>query len=244
MSNVPGAASTTQQLQLEALNEVIKLLIEKEANSTLASPSAAPSLQSLCAASVCASRLHSQATSPCLDLDGGILPAGNFSAWDQGTLTLLAIVHAAGILPPGGHYWREVNRRKSSRKTPSPKPSPTLPYKWQRTATSSCSKQVTERLVRSTPPMQRAQQTLSSSPQPPWGFWASLVAQGQQVQVMSNAYVLRGSCYITNVNNKLGSQQSITVDTVPSGHSRRRLHHGRRRRCNHPGVLVRHPVLP
>ena len=31
MSNVIGTASTTQQLQLEALNEVIKLLIEKEA---------------------------------------------------------------------------------------------------------------------------------------------------------------------------------------------------------------------
>ena len=31
MSNIIGTASTTQQLQLEALNEVIKLLIEKEA---------------------------------------------------------------------------------------------------------------------------------------------------------------------------------------------------------------------
>ncbi len=29
MANLPGAASTTQELQLEALNEVIKLLIEK-----------------------------------------------------------------------------------------------------------------------------------------------------------------------------------------------------------------------
>ena len=31
MPNIIGTASTTQQLQLEALNEVIKLLIEKEA---------------------------------------------------------------------------------------------------------------------------------------------------------------------------------------------------------------------
>ena len=31
MSNAIGTAATTQQLQLEALNEVIKLLIEKEA---------------------------------------------------------------------------------------------------------------------------------------------------------------------------------------------------------------------
>jgi hypothetical protein len=34
---------------------------------------------------------------------------------------------------------------------------------------------------------------------------------------MSNTYTLRGTCYVTNVNNKLGSVQSITVDTVPTG---------------------------
>jgi hypothetical protein len=49
----------------------------------------------------------------------------------------------------------------------------------------------------------------------PWG--ARLISQNQQVQVMTNAYVLRGICYVTNCNNKLGSTQSITVDVVPSG---------------------------
>ena len=36
----------------------------------------------------------------------------------------------------------------------------------------------------------------------PWG--ARLISQGQQVQVMSNTYTLRGTCYVNNVNNKLG----------------------------------------
>ncbi len=76
----------------------------------------------------------------------------------------------------------------------------------------------------------------------PWG--ARLISQGQQVQVMSNTYTLRGTCYVNNVNNKLGSAQSITVDAVPAGHSRRRLHHGRGRGGYHSGVPVRHSVLP
>jgi len=49
----------------------------------------------------------------------------------------------------------------------------------------------------------------------PWG--ARLISQGQQLQVMSNTYTLRGTCYVNNVNNKLGSVQSITVDAVPAG---------------------------
>ena len=70
------------------------------------------------------------------------------------------------------------------------------------------------------------------------------MAQGQQVQIMTNAYVLRGTCYITNCNNKLGSTQSITVDAVPAGHSGWRLYHGGRCSCNDSSILVRHSVLP
>ena len=61
---------------------------------------------------------------------------------------------------------------------------------------------------------------------------------------MSNTYTLRGTCYVNNVNNKLGSVQSITVDAVPAGHSRRRLHHGRGRGGYHAGIPVRHTLLP
>ena len=92
MSNVIGTASTTQQLQLEALNEVIKLLIEKEAKLD----ARISERGSITPVSLRSFRLRFQTAFPgnvaLFNLDGGILPAGNFSAWDQGTLTPLATV--------------------------------------------------------------------------------------------------------------------------------------------------------
>ena len=49
------------------------------------------------------------------------------------------------------------------------------------------------------------------------GRGAHLVKPQQVVQVMSNAYVLRGSCTIQQVFNSLGSTQQIQVDTIPPG---------------------------
>ncbi len=87
MSNIIGTASTTQQLQLEALNEVIKLLIEKEAKLD----ARISERGSITPVSLRSFRLRFQTAFPgnvaSVNLDGGILPAGNFSAWDQGTLT-------------------------------------------------------------------------------------------------------------------------------------------------------------
>ena len=92
MSNIIGTASTTQQLQLEALNEVIKLLIEKEAKLD----SRISERGSITPVSLRSFRLRFQTAFPgnvaLFNLDGGILPAGNFSQWDQGTLTPLATV--------------------------------------------------------------------------------------------------------------------------------------------------------
>src|SRR6202789_4620951 len=92
MPNVIGTASTTQQLQLEALNEVIKLLIEKEAKLD----ARISERGSITPVSLRSFRLRFQTAFPgnvaLFNLDGGILPAGNFSAWDQGTLTPLATV--------------------------------------------------------------------------------------------------------------------------------------------------------
>jgi len=65
MSNLIGTASTTQQLQLEALNEVIKLLIEKEAKLDARISERGSIIQVPFAAFRCASRPRSPATSPC-----------------------------------------------------------------------------------------------------------------------------------------------------------------------------------
>jgi hypothetical protein len=50
------------------------------------------------------------------------------------------------------------------------------------------------------------------------GFGSRLLAQGQKVQVFtSNFATSRGSCTITSIQNTLGGTQSVTVDVVPTG---------------------------
>lgn len=50
------------------------------------------------------------------------------------------------------------------------------------------------------------------------GFGSRLLAQGQKVQVFTSNFVTnRGSCTITGIQNTLGGTQSVTVDAVPSG---------------------------
>lgn len=49
------------------------------------------------------------------------------------------------------------------------------------------------------------------------GRGAHLCKEQQQVQIMSPAYVLRGSCTIQNVFKGLGQTQQIQVDAIPAG---------------------------
>jgi hypothetical protein len=49
------------------------------------------------------------------------------------------------------------------------------------------------------------------------GRGARLLQRQQTVQIMSNAYVLRGSCSIVTVYNGLGVTQQIVVDAAPGG---------------------------
>src|SRR5579859_1665236 len=92
MAGVLGQASTTQQLQLEALNNVIKLLIEKDAKLD----SRISERGTITPVSLRSYRLRMQTAFPgnvsMFNLDGGVMPGGSFSQWDQGTLTPLAIV--------------------------------------------------------------------------------------------------------------------------------------------------------
>lgn len=49
------------------------------------------------------------------------------------------------------------------------------------------------------------------------GRGAHLMKEQQTVQVMSSAYVLRGTCTIQNVYKSLGATQQIQVDAIPGG---------------------------
>jgi hypothetical protein len=213
MAAVTGAAATTQQLQLEALNKTIKLLIEKEATLD----NRISERGDITTVSLRSFRLRMQSSFPgnvaMINLDGGILPTGSFSQWDQGTLTPLAFaipVEYSRLVDMIGEGGPTVVSENPVTKTLADVAVQMAKNRDQFLQTAGDGKlaQVDAGYAGGgANPI-----TLSATP---WG--ARLVAQGQQIQVMSNAYALRGTAYITNVNNKLGSAQSITVDAVPSG---------------------------
>lgn len=213
MSNFLGAASTSQQLQLEALNNVIKLLIEKEAKLD----ARISERGTITPVSLRSYRVRFQTSFPgnvaLFNLDGGILPAGSFSQWDQGTLTPLATVipveysRLVDIIGEGGPKVVSENPVTKTLADVAVQMSKNRDQFLQQAGDGKIGQVLSTYAGGGANPI-----TLESTP---WG--ARLVSQGQQVQVMSNAYVLRGTCYINNVNNKLGSQQSITVDAVPAG---------------------------
>jgi len=213
MSNLIGTASTTQQLQLEALNEVIKLLIEKEAKLD----ARISERGSITPVSLRSFRLRFQTAFPgnvaLFNLDGGILPAGNFSAWDQGTLTPLATVipveysRLVDIIGEGGPKVVSENPVTKTLADVAVQMAKNRDQFLQQAGDGKIGQVDPSYAGGGANPI-----VLASSP---WG--ARLISQGQQVQVMSNTYALRGTCYVNNVNNKLGAAQSITVDAVPAG---------------------------
>src|ERR1700743_1248213 len=213
MSNVMGQASTTQQWQLEALNEVIKLLIEKEAKLD----SRISERGSITPVSLRSFRIRFQTAFPgnvsLFNLDGGILPAGNFSAWDQGTLTPLAYVipveysRLVDIIGEGGPKVISENPVTKTLADVAVQMSKNRDQFLQQAGDGKIGQVLSTYAGGGANPI-----TLENSP---WG--GRLIPQGQQVQIMSNTYTPRGSCYVTNVNNKLGAVQSIAVDAVPSG---------------------------
>jgi|GEM_PF-1462114 len=215
MPNLPGAASTTQELQLEALNEVIKLLIEKEAKLD----SRISERGSITPVSLRSFRIRFQTAFPgnvaMFNLDGGILPAGNFSQWVQGTTTPLAYVipveysRLVDIVGEGGPKVVSENPVTKTLADVAVQMAKNRDQFLQQSGDGKIGQVDTTYGGGGANPI-----VLANSP---WG--ARLISQGQQVQVMTGDgnYTLRGTCYVTNVNNKLGGVQSITVDSVPAG---------------------------
>lgn len=215
MPNLPGAASTTQELQLEALNEVIKLLIEKEAKLD----SRISERGSITPVSLRSFRVRFQTAFPgnvsMFNLDGGVLPAGNFSQWVQGTVTPLAYVipveysRLVDIVGEGGPKVVSENPVTKTLADVAVQMAKNRDQFLQQAGDGKIGQVDASYAGSGANPI-----VLANSP---WG--ARLISQGQQVQIMTGDgnYTLRGSCYVTNVNNKLGGIQSITVDSVPSG---------------------------
>jgi hypothetical protein len=217
-----GQAATTQQLQLEALNDIIKLLIEEE--SLL--DKRISERGSITPVSLRSFRVRFQTAFPgnvaLFNLDGGIIPTGSFSAWDQGTITPLAWIipveysRLTDIIGEGGP---KVVSENPVDKTLADVAKQMALQRDQFLQQSGDGHIAT---VDSTYAGGGANPILIAAAPVLQGnvggaFGARLISQGQQVQVMSPSYALRGVCVVTNVSKKLGTHQSITVDSVPVG---------------------------
>jgi len=213
MAAVTGQAATTQQLQLEALNKTIKLLLEKD--DTL--DNRISERGDITPVSLRSFRVRFQTGFPgnvaLLNLDGGIMPSGGFDTWDQGTITPLATVipveysKLTDIIGEGGPKVVSENPVTKTLADVAVQMRKNRDQFLQQAGDGKIAQVDTSYAGGGANPI-----ILASTP---WG--ARLISQNQQVQVMTNAYVLRGSCYVTNCNDKLGAVQSITVDAVPAG---------------------------
>jgi hypothetical protein len=213
MANVVGTASTTQQLQLEALNKTIKLLIELEATLD----GRISERGDITTVSLRSFRLRFQTGTPgnveMINLDGGSLPSGSFSTWDQGTLTPLAYAipveytKLADMIGEGGPTVVSENPVTKTLADVARQMATQRDQFLQQAGDGKIAQVLSTYAGGGANPI-----TLEPSP---WG--ARLISQGQKLQVMTNAYALRGTCYVTNVNKKLGGSQSVTVDAVPAG---------------------------
>lgn len=213
MANFPGQASTSQQLQLEALNNTIKLLIEKESSLD----SRISERGDITTVSLRSFRLRFQTAFAgnveLFNLDSGVLPSGNFDAWDQGTLTPLAYVipvqysRLADMIGDGGP--------KVVSESPVSKTLADVAVQMGKNRDQFLQQAGDGKIGQVDASYGGGGANPIVLASTPWG--SRLISQNQKVQVMTNTYTLRGTCYVTNVNNKLGSAQSITVDAVPAG---------------------------
>jgi len=145
------------------------------------------------------------------NLDGGTLPTGGSSQWDQFLVTPLAFVKPI-------EYTRLADETGEPKSVASQNPvSKTI---------ADCVRgiQVQRDMFLQTAGDGKLAQVdasyaggganpiiLASSP---WG--ARLLRRGQKIQVMTNAFVLRGIATVLDVTKTLGVAQSIRVDAVPA----------------------------
>lgn len=204
-------ATTAAALQLEDVNDVIPMLVEvsNKLDARIKDNGRATKV------STKSYRVRIQTADvgdvAKFNLEGGTLPTGGSSQWDQFLVTPLAFVKPI-------EYTRladETGDKGVSSQNPVSK------------TIADCVKGIqTQRdMFLQTAGDGKIGQVLSTyaggganpiTLEPsPWG--ARLMRRGQKIQVMSNAFALRGTAVITNVVKTLGATQSITVDVVPGG---------------------------
>lgn len=208
-----GTAATVQQLQLEALNEQIRLLIETESQLD----KRISERGSVTPVSLRSFRVRFQTSLPgnvsAFNLDGGVLPTGSFSAWDQGTITPTAWVipveysRLTAIIGEGG---AKVVSENPVAKTLADVALQMAKQRDQFLQTGGTGQLAT---VDASYAGGGANPIVLQN----LGFGARLLSQQQTVQVFSSALALRGTCTIQLVNSKLGNTQTIQVDAVPAG---------------------------
>lgn len=213
MAAVVGQASTTQQLQLEALNKTIKKLLETD--DTL--DNRISERGDITPVSLRSFRVRFQTGLPgnvaLLNLDGGVMPSGGFDTWDQGTITPLATVipveysKLTDLIGEGGP--------KVISESPVTRTLADVAVQMRKNRDQFLQQAGDGKIGQVLSTYAGGGANPITLEPTPWG--ARLISQNQQVQVMSNTYTLRGACYVTNCNNKLGTTQSIVVDAVPAG---------------------------
>ena len=210
---MPQLTSTTSAaLQLEDVNDVIPVLVElsNKLDARIKDNGRATQV------STKSYRVRIQTADvgdvAKFNLEGGTLPTGGSSTWDQFLVTPLAFVKPI-------EYTRLADLTGDPKSVASENPvSKTI---------ADCVKgiQVQRDMFLQTAGDGKIGQVLSTyaggganpiTLEPsPWG--ARLMRRGQKIQVMSNAFALRSTAVITNVVKTLGATQSITVDVVPGG---------------------------
>jgi hypothetical protein len=217
-----GQASTTQQLQLEALNDIIKLLINSESqlDKYIAERG------SVTPVSLRSFRVRFQTAFPgnvaLFNLDGGIIPTGSFSAWDQGTLTPLAWIipveysRLTDIIGDSGGKVVSENPVDKTLADVAKQMSVQRDQFLQQSGDGHMATVDSAYAGGGANPILLAANPVGEG-LIGGAFGARNVLQGQVIQVMSPAFALRGTATITNVADKLGAVQSITVDVVPAG---------------------------
>ncbi len=217
-----GTAQNTQQLQLEAVNKVIRHLINEE--STL--DNEISERGTVTKVSLRSFRVRFKTALPgavsMFNLDGGTIPSGGLSQWDQGLLTPLAYIFPV-------EYSRLTDIIGSS----GPSVATENPVDTTLTDVALQMAIARDQFLQTSGDGHIATVDaayaggganpilLANNPAAQGfgggAFGARLISPQQVVQVMSPSYALRGTCTVIGVANKLGGVQSITVDAVPAG---------------------------
>lgn len=217
-----GTANNTQQLQLEAVNKTVRRLIneESELDSRISERGTVTKV------SLRSFRVRFKIANPgnvaMFNLDGGTIPSGGLSQWDQGTVTPLAWIipveysRLADIIGSSGSAVVTENPVDTTLTDVARQMAIVRDQFLQTsgdghiaTVDSAYAGSGANPIVLANNP---AGESLLGG-----AFGARLISPQQQVQVMSPSYSLRGVCTVATVANKLGGVQSITVDAVPSG---------------------------